>query len=65
MGGSHFSFFLYLQERMGVELVEEVHDGVGVQRSRTDHNVALRLGSMRRISAALKIDQSLIMDCSA
>lgn len=41
-----------LQQGMGVELVQEVHDGVGVQRRRADDHVLLALGPVGRVAAA-------------
>lgn len=41
-----------LQQRMRVELVQKVHNGVRVQRGRADDHVFLALGAMRRVRAA-------------
>lgn len=41
-----------LQQRMRVELIQEVHDGVCVQRGRTDDHVLFALGAMRRVATA-------------
>lgn len=43
---------LYLQQGVRVELVEEVHDGVGVQRGGAHHHVLLALRAVRRVRAA-------------
>lgn len=40
-----------LQKWMGVELIQEVHDGVGVQGGGAHDHVALRLGTMAAVRA--------------
>lgn len=37
---------------MGVELIQEVHDGVGVEGGRAHHHVFLRLRPVRRVRTA-------------
>lgn len=41
-----------LQQGMGIELIQEVHDGVRLQRRAANYHVLLALRSVRRVRAA-------------